>query len=947
MDNAGRDSAESSAAPFDRIRVLELTRGIAGRTAGMLLADLGADVVRASDDEPDAERDPGGVCWDRGKVLTPLHGTGADELRRLADAADVLLTDLRPAEIVGSWASPETSRAANPRLVHAWLPPYAARGRWRDLPDDPLLLAAVGGFADHFPAVQDRPVAPAVPVVSYLQGALGAAAIAAALVGRGLDAPGRSVIVSGLHATAASQAAIMLAAEDGATVLSAGKRVPGAPNFRGYRGSDGRWLYLAALTPGFFFRALEMLDRMDILVREDVAGEFMNLLRPDVGAAVGAELAESFATRPRDAWLGLLADAGIPAAPVATRDEWLASEPVAFIGARLEADHPRLGRVVMPGVPVTLSATPGRVRHLPSAEHVAAASSLWAATGTRDGESCGDSAGPRPAAAVDLPLKGIRVLDISTFMAAPFAGTLLADFGADVVKVEPAEGDPYRLYSAAYTAVNQRKQAAALDLRNPDERGALLRLAAGADVLIDNLRASSMDRLGLGDEMLATAFPRLVRCSVSAYGRTGPFADLPGFDPVMQARSGMMAAQGGTGDPVASVAPVHDVATAALAALGILAALFARARTDVGQHVTASLAGSSVFLQCGELTTFAGRPAAQAGGTDFPGPSAVRRYYQACDGWLAVAATTKAHVAGMLSAVAHPEWSALADDALAGDVTSDDALAQRLRGVLAERPVEAWLAGLAAYGVPACRVLPRAGELAERFLVENEFSHVVADPVAGRLRVARGFSDWPGAVRTSGRPARGTTVGEETEAVLAAAGIRLRRSPVTRLRRLGGRIRDRVLDDDPHPAPLATSLPNRSRKATHESRGPAFPGTITQVTPAAASAAMASRCLPQSGSASCSDGSVYAADTASSAPRAPASARSCAIAAASSSPADIAAVRAVANSHSGPSIGIQPLARCATRRLVSLELPPIQIGIGCCGGRGRAITSRALKCCPA
>jgi crotonobetainyl-CoA:carnitine CoA-transferase CaiB-like acyl-CoA transferase len=765
--------AEPSTAPFARTRVLELTRGIAGRTAGMLLADLGADVVRASDDEPDAERDPGGLCWDRGKVLTPLHGTGTGELRRLAAAADVLLTDLRPTEMDGHWASSRSSRAASPQLVHAWLPPYAARGRWRDLPDDPLLLAAVGGFADHFPAVADRPVAPVVPVVSYIQGALGAAAIAAALVGRGADGPGRRVVVSGLHATAASQAAMMLAAEDGTAILSAGKRAPGAPNYRGYRGSDGRWLFLAALTPGFFFRALEVLDRMDVLVREDVAGEFMNLLRPDVGEAVGAELAESFATRPRDAWLRLLADAGIPAAPVATRGEWLASEPVAFIGARLEADHPRLGRVVMPGVPVTLSATPGRVRHLPSAEHVAAASSLWPGAATRAGQSCGESGRPSPAAAADLPLTGIRVLDISTFMAAPFAGTLLADFGADVVKIEPTGGDPYRVYSASYTAVNQRKHAAALDLRKPDERGALLRLTAGADVLIDNLRASSMCRLGLGDGVLAAAFPWLVRCSVSAYGRSGPFADLPGFDPVMQARSGMMLAQGGTGDPVASVAPVHDVATAALAALGILAALFARARTGHGQHVTVSLAGSSVFLQSGELTTFAGRPTAQAGGTDFPGPSAVRRYYQASDGWLAIAATTAVHVAGILSAVGHPEWSALADNALAGDVASGVALAARLSGVLAERPVDAWVAGLAAQEVPACAVLPRARELADPFLVENEFSHVVTDPVTGKLRVARGFSDWPGAVRASRRPPRGTTAGEETAAVLAAADIRL------------------------------------------------------------------------------------------------------------------------------------------------------------------------------
>jgi crotonobetainyl-CoA:carnitine CoA-transferase CaiB-like acyl-CoA transferase len=319
------------------------------------------------------------------------------------------------------------------------------------------------------------------------------------------------------------------------------------------------------------------------------------------------------------------------------------------------------------------------------------------------------------------------------------------------------------VYSASYTAVNQRKRAAALDLRKPDERSALLRLAADADVLVDNLRAESMTRLGLGDGVLAAAFPRLVRCSVSAYGRTGPFADLPGFDPVMQARSGMMLAQGGADDPVASVAPIHDVGTAALAALGILAALFARARTGLGQHVTASLAGASVFLQSGELTTFAGRPAAQSGGVDFPGPSAVRRYYQASDGWLAVAATSAAHVAGLLSAAGHPEWGAL-DDA---------ALADRLTGVLASRPVNDWVTELAGQRVPACPVLSRTGELADPFLVENEFSHVVADPVVGKLRIARGFSDWPGARSASQRPARGTTIGEETAAMLAEAGISL------------------------------------------------------------------------------------------------------------------------------------------------------------------------------
>jgi crotonobetainyl-CoA:carnitine CoA-transferase CaiB-like acyl-CoA transferase len=769
--------SSSAAGPFAGIRVLELTRGIAGRTAGMLLADLGADVIRASDDRPDEERDPGGLCWDRGKVLTPLDGTSPRELRRLAGVADVLLTDLGPAEITDHWASPEATLAANPLLVHAWLPPYAACGRWAGLPEDPLLLAAVGSFADHFPAVAERPVAPVVPVVSYIHGAVAATAIAAGLVGREAGGTGRSVVVSGLHAIGASQAAMMLAAEDGTAVLSAGKRLPGAPNYRAYRGSDSRWLFVAALTPGFLFRTLEVLDRMDILVREDVAGEFTNLLRPEVGASVGADLATTFAKRPRAVWLRLLGDAGIPAAPVATRDEWLSSEPVTSIGARLEADHPGLGRVVMPGILVTLPDTPGRVRHLPSGDHVAAASALW--TAPPPGGPAPFPASPEGAASArDLPLAGIRVLDMSTFMAAPFASTLLADFGADVVKIEGTEGDPYRVYSASYTAVNQRKRAAALDLREPGGRVALLRLTAGADVLIDNLRPASLSRLGLGDGVLATAYPRLVRCSVSAYGRTGPFAGLPGFDPVMQARSGMMLAQGGDGDPVASVAPVHDVATAALAALGILAALFARARTGQGQHVTTSLAASSLLVQSGELTTFAGRPAAQAGGVDFPGPSAVRRYYQASDGWLAIAATTPAQLAGLLSAIGRPEWATPADagpkdTAPAGTTLDDATLAERLSGVLARRPVDDWVADLAACGVPACAVLPRAGELADPFLVENDFSHVVDDPVAGKLRVVRAFSDWPGTRQPSARPPRGTTPGEETAEVLASAGIDL------------------------------------------------------------------------------------------------------------------------------------------------------------------------------
>ncbi|GAB2982846.1 CoA transferase [Amycolatopsis acidiphila] len=692
--------------PFTGVRVLELTTGTAGRTAGMLLADFGAEVARVA--PPADPADPRTVCWDRGKALLEPAGTdpgaAAVQVRRLAEACDVLLSDARPGELERRGLDPATLHRRNPGLVHAWLPPYAARGRWSGLPQDPLLLAAVGGFAAHFPANEDRPVAPVVPTVDYIHGALGATAVAAALVGGG----GRAVVVTGLHATAAAQGTMMMEGLDVERIYSAGKKLGGAPNFRTYQAGDGRWLFLAALTPDFFFRALDAVDRMDLLVREDVGGEFTNILRPGVGDAVGAELAATFARQPCAHWLGVLAEAGVPAAPVSDRAEWMDSEVVAHNNARLEVTHPALGPVVMPGVPVSLSQTPGGVRALASR---VSPNALW--------QSPRDRTEARPA--TGLPLAGLRVLDLSTFLAAPFVSAILADFGAQVEKIEPPARDPYRVYSASFAAVNQGKTLTSLDLRSPGGREALLRLVADADVLVDNLRPASLDRLGLGEQVLAAASPALVRCSVSAYGRTGAWADLPGFDPVVQALSGMMTAQGGDGQPVASTAPVNDVATGTLAAFGVLAALFERARSGRAQHVTASLAATSTFLQSAELTTFRGRPSAARGGPDFPGPDATHRLYQAKDGWLAIAATDPGPLA---RATASTVDSSALGEAFAG------------------RPVDEWIDVLTAHGVPACRVLAAEGELADPFLVQNGFSHLVEDEDLGRLLVVRGYADW-------------------------------------------------------------------------------------------------------------------------------------------------------------------------------------------------------------
>jgi crotonobetainyl-CoA:carnitine CoA-transferase CaiB-like acyl-CoA transferase len=522
---------------------------------------------------------------------------------------------------------------------------------------------------------------------------------------------GRALETTGLHANAACLGTLAVEGIDAEQVIAGDGRVGGRPAFRTYRCGDGRYLHLSALTVEFFLPALTALDRLDVMLQPGVDGEFTNTLRPEIGRAVGAELERTFAERPRDEWLAILAEAGVPSAPVLPREEWLASEIIATAAPPMRLDHPEVGPVVLPGTPLTFS--DAETTNPPAAAYHVAADDLWPDV--------------RPGAVPDglapaLPLTGVRVLDISTFLAAPFAGTLLADLGATVVKVEAPAGDPYSVFAPSYAAVNHAKTIASVDVRGPEGHAALLHLTAEADVLVDNLRPANAARLGLGDPVLRAANPRLVRASVSAFGRSGPFADLPGFDPVLQSRSGLAAAQGGDDEPVPTQAGVVDVGTGVLTALGVLATLVERERTGRGQHVTTSLAATSTFLQIAELATYPGRPPTERGGRDYRGPDPARRYHRGADGWLAIAATTaeQRHAMARLLGLA---------------TLTHDAVAR----TLAERPVEHWLTELRRCGVPACTVAPRSGLLTEPDLAENEFSHVVRDPRLGRFRLVRGY----------------------------------------------------------------------------------------------------------------------------------------------------------------------------------------------------------------
>ncbi len=730
--------------PLDGVRVVEYSHALPARAAGALLADLGAQVVQVpaggGEISPD---DPARVWSDRRKWRLAVGAAPADqvaEVRRLLPAADVFIADPPPGRLEDAGLDAVTVREAAPGLVHLWMPPYGTVGRASYLDADPLLLSAVSGYADNYPAAVDRPVAPVVPTFMYVHGVMGAVAAAAGLVGRERTGSGNSARVSGLNAMGAVLGSLMIRRDSAQAFPSTGRAAKGAPFFRLYQGADEQWFYLAALSPSIFIRALDAIGRVDVMVRDDVSGEFASLLQPAVRDEVNADLEATFATRPTSEWLDIFRVADVPAAPVWSRRQWLEAG-IGLAGATARHDDPALGTVTVPAPPLDFPLTPmlagGSLDPEPPdwtrGGQPAPPARNAARTAARTGAG-------RPDGVAPLPLDGVRVVDLSSFFAGPFGGALLADFGADVIKVEPADGEPYRMYPASYTMVNQGKKVAALNLADPAARSAFLRLLAGTDAMLDNFQPESLNKLGLSESVVAAASPGLVRCSLSAFGEGNELSTAPGFDPVLQSMTGLALAQGGAGSPVPSSAPVVDTATGALAALGLVAGLFARARLGAGQHVRTSLASGAVFVQSAEVTSYAGRPPAAGGTLDYLGSDPARRLYAASDGWLAVAAATPAQRAGLLAAAGHPEWSAL-DEAK---------LAAALEQELASDTSRHWLDRLHTAGVPSVRVLDHGTGIAGRYLSANGFSRLVELPDLGTFRIVRSLSTWEG-----GSPRRG------------------------------------------------------------------------------------------------------------------------------------------------------------------------------------------------
>lgn len=368
--------------------------------------------------------------------------------------------------------------------------------------------------------------------------------------------------------------------------------------------------------------------------------------------------------------------------------------------------------------------------------------------------------------AAPRPLSGVRVAEFCSTAAGPFCAMLLADMGAEVIKVEPPEGDALRQwppitdgFSENFASLNRNKKSIALDLKDPASAALARRIALDCDVVVENNRPGVMERLGLGYASLASERPSLVYCSISAFGQTGPRATEGGFDLTVQAASGVMSVTGEPGgEPVKCGVPLADFASGLYGAYAIAAALAAVRQGAAGVHIDVPMFGCTLAIAALQTSEYfgTGRDPVKLGSAH--PRNAPYQAYRASDGWFAIAAGNQNLWLKVVAAVGMPE---LASDGRFGSTreraTNQQALREILERRFSQETVGHWVRVFADAGVPHSRI--------------NAYSQALADPQVAHMGWVKALSLPTGALtRTFGSPLRMNGAGPEISSRPPALG---------------------------------------------------------------------------------------------------------------------------------------------------------------------------------
>ena len=737
---------------LEGIRILDLAEGIAGSVAAMLLAESGADVVKVeAPGGRTAANLHGSLTWNRSKrsvVLDVETPAGAAQLDTLLAAADVVIHEYGPARAERLGLDDATLSRRHPHVIACSVLSWPANHPDADRPVDELLAMARLGVCDEQRAMRrEGPVFIRFPLGSWGAVYLAASGITARLVARGRTGKAGPAHTSLVQGALVPMGMHWSRAETPSPALALGMpKEGGGSQATLFECADGVWIHLMKDPDGapLMQKLLAEMGPERVAAANEAAGPVM-FGYPNRGANASA-----FLMRPSDEWLADLWAHDISVQPAVPFGAIFGDEQARVNRYIIELDDPDAGYITVAGLPLTTD-PPARVkgpapRH---GEHTEQVLKEWSARAVP---------APTPAAPVAgrsarWPLEGVNVLDLGNYLAGPYGPMLLADLGADVVKVESTAGDAMRPTAWAFAGCQRGKRGVALDLKAAAARPALEALVRWADVVHHNLRMPAATRLGVDYESLRAIKPHLIYCHTSSYGPEGARADWPGYDQLFQAQCGWEVLGAGAGNP-----PMwhrfgfmdHQCALASV--LATLLALYHRDRTGKGQFVRSSLLGAGALTASetyvgpdGVLAPFPSLDADQTGIA--PG----YRIIELADGWIAVAARR----ADQLSALC----------AVAG---TDDA--EMISEVLQGRRCDEVLAALESAGVPAEPVREQ-----QRFAFFDDPANQAAGLVATYPQAEWGRFEQPGAlwyfgdlgVRLEHAP---PALGEHTVEVLTEVG---------------------------------------------------------------------------------------------------------------------------------------------------------------------------------
>lgn len=706
---------------LEGIRVLDFSKGMAGSVATMVLSDFGAEVVKVEPPGGESFRAfPASVLWNRGKKSVCLNLASPEGYRAalgLVRESDVVVASFRPATSRKLSLGYDSLTEQRPGLIYASITGFGPRGPYANYRGYEGLVQAKSGRLMNF-AGQTRREGPhhaAVKVANHAAAMATVRGVVAALLVRHRTGVGQLVETSLLQAVTYYDMLQWLIwqmmikdpdnfPEDQTVNL----RRSGPIQYLPSRTKDGKWMQLANLMVRLFHAEIRAMGLEYIY--EDPRFKDAPTLLEEERDALREIILERVGEKTLDEWMSLFVDktSDVAAEPFMTSNEALDHVQMVHNGHVQSLFDPGVGPTRQLGPLCAMSATPPRIQGPAPKPGQHTAELLARINGASQTDKDGASSGELPR----HPFEGVTVLDLSTVIAGPLGGSLVAELGARVIRIETLEGDWMRRmnHGIASNRTMAGTQGLSIDLKTPEGQAILFKLVNRVDVLMHNMRPGAPERLGVGLEQARELNPNIVYVYIGGYGSTGPYHRRPAMHPIGGAVSGGAMAQAGRGslpapdaamtmDQIVEVSRMlgraqdvnPDPNTSMVASTAVALGLYARDRYGEGQYIETTMIGANAYANADDFFDYEGKPDREVADADGFGPNALYRLYEAERGWVYLACPLPKEWTKLCEAVGRPE---LSDDPRFATASvrrdNDSELAVELAAVFASAPAAHW-----------------------------------------------------------------------------------------------------------------------------------------------------------------------------------------------------------------------------------------------------------------